>query len=180
MFSHFPTFKFGDYTVRAINAQKDALGFFNYVNKDEVSSFIGEDSVPETVDKAYQELNYWGSLFSLGRSYYWTIANEKDEIVGTVGFNNISRQHLRGELSYDLDPKYWGKGIMTNAVFLILEFALQKMGLVRIQATVGQHNPRSIKLLESLNFKKEGELAKYEKLQGKHYDFYMYAVTRNV
>ncbi|MDX1924448.1 MAG: GNAT family protein, partial [Rickettsiaceae bacterium] len=92
--------------------------------------------------------------------------------------NNISSQHCRGEISYDLDKNYWGKGIMINAVFKIVEFAFGKLNLVRIQATVGKHNPRSIKLLENLNFKKEGELACYEKLKGKHYDFYMYAITR--
>jgi ribosomal-protein-alanine N-acetyltransferase len=180
MFDEFPIFQFGEYRVRQIDAARDAQRFFDYVTKDEVSNFIGSDSIPQNVDQAYRELNYWGSLFAMGRSYYWAISNKNDEIIGTAGFNNISRQHQRGEISYDLDKNYWGNGIMTNAIFQIIEYSFQKLELVRIQATVGKHNPRSIKLLESLNFKKEGELAKYEKLKGKHYDFYMYAVTRNV
>ncbi len=180
MFSEFPSFKFGDYGLRPINAEKDAKLFFEYINQKDVSDFIGEDSVPKTIEDAYNELKYWASLFSYKRSYYWSIVNEKDEIIGTAGFNNISVQHLRGELSYDLNKHYWGKGIMTNAVFHIVEFGLKKLGLVRIQATVGQHNSRSLKLIENIGFKREGELSKYEKLKGKHYDFYMYAVTRNV
>ncbi len=180
MFSNFPIFKFGSYSMREINPTKDAELFYKYINQDEVSDFIGADSVPTSVEAAYRELAYWSSLFSLRRSYYWTIANGKDEIIGTAGYNNISVQHLRGEISYDLDKNYWGNGIMTNALFNMLEHAFKEMGLVRIQATVGQHNPRSIKVLESLGFKKEGELSKYEKLKGKHYDFFMYAITRNV
>lgn len=180
MFSEFPVFYFGEYKVRQINPQRDAELFYQYINQKEVSDFIGADSVPKTVEGAYRELSYWASLYSIGRSYYWAIANEKDEIIGTAGFNTISLQHLRAELSYDLNKEYWGKGIMTNTLFKIMEFALSKLDLVRIQATVGQHNIRSIKLLESLNFKKEGELAKYERLKGKHYDFFMYAITRNI
>ena len=180
MFTEFPRFEFGQYAMREINPAKDAELFFKYINQKEVSDFIGADSVPATIDGALRELNYWASLYTLGRSYFWAVVNEKDEIIGTAGFNNISRQHLRGEISYDLDKNYWGSGIMTNAIFNIVKFSFETLGLVRIQATVGQHNPRSIKLLENLGFKKEGELAKYERLKGKHYDFYMYAITRNV
>ena len=180
MFTEFPTFKFGNYALREINAVQDAELFYKYILQEEVSDFIGADSIPNNVNHAQRELAYWGSLFSLGRSYYWAIANELNQIIGTAGFNNISRQHLRGEISYDLDKNYWGRGIMTNAVYNIVEHAFNKMGLVRIQATVGQHNPRSIKTLENLGFKKEGELVNYERLKGKHHDFFMYAVTRNV
>ncbi len=180
MFIEFPSFKFGDYALRSINPEKDAERFLKYINQEEVSDFIGEDSVPKSYDAALNELKYWSSLFLYQRSYYWSVVDGNDEIIGTAGFNNISRQHLRGELSYDLDKNYWGKGIMTNAIFHIIEFSFKKMGLVRIQATVGQHNLRSLKLLENLGFKREGELSKYEKLKGKHYDFYMYAITRNV
>lgn len=180
MFEHFPIFTFGEYKVRQIDPKKDAKDFLNYINQEEVSDFIGADSVPKNIDEAYKELSYWASLYLLRRSYYWAIANQDDQIIGTVGFNAISIQHERAELSYDLDKAYWGKGIMTNALFKIIEFAFLNLGIVRIQATVGQHNLRSIKLLESLNFIKEGELAKYEKLKGKHYDFYMYAITRTL
>ncbi len=180
MYREFPQFDFGSFKLRQINAAKDAASFLNYIKKDEVSDFIGEDSVPKNIDQAFRELSYWGSLFPMGRSFYWAIANEKDEIIGTVGYNNISMQHLRAELSYDLNRDYWGSGIMTNSIFKIIEFSFQKLDLVRIQATVGQHNTRSIKLLETLSFKREGELSKFEKLKGKHYDFYMYATTRNV
>lgn len=180
MFSNFPIYDFGAYKLRQIIAEKDAPFFFKYINKEEVSDFICADNVPKNVDQAYRELQYWSSLFQMQRSYYWAIANENDDLIGTAGFNNISTQHLRGEISYDLDKNFWGRGIMTNVLFKILEFSFKDLDLVRIQATVGQHNPRSIKILENLNFKKEGELSKYEKLKGKHYDFYMYAVTRNV
>ena len=180
MFSHFPKFEFGDYSLREINPAIDAPYFYEYVTKDEVCSFIGEDNVPKSIEQAKQELSYWASLFGLRRSYYWAIAGLENEMIGTAGFNNISKAHLRGELSYDLNPKYWGNGIMTNALFRIIEHAFNEMGLVRIQATVAQHNERSFKIMENLGFKKEGELAKYERLKGKHYDFYMYAITRRV
>ena len=180
MFSEFPLFEFENFNVRQINPEKDAPSFFNYINKSVVSDFIGADNVPKTIEQAQQELAYWASLYALGRSYYWSIVNQDDKIIGTAGFNNISKQHLRGEISYDLDPEYWGRGIMTNTIFKIIEFGFTELELVRIQATVAIHNNKSIKLMENLGFKKEGELACYEKLKGKHYDFYIYGITRRV
>ncbi|NDB84605.1 MAG: N-acetyltransferase [Alphaproteobacteria bacterium] len=180
MFDEFPVFNFGDYKLREINARRDAELFYKYINNDRVTMFLGQDSIPTTLSHASAELQYWANLFYSRRSYYWAIANQIDEIIGTAGFNHVSVQHARAELSYDLSPEYWGRGVMINAIFKILEYAFTKLALVRVQATVGQHNLRSIKLLENLSFKREGELASYEKLQGKHYDFYMYALTRQV
>lgn len=179
-FPEFPRFEFDNFIVRAINPNLDAPHFLEYVSKPIVSDFIGSDNVPKNLDEAHRELTYWASLYALGRSYFWSIADLDNKMIGTAGFNNISRQHYRGEISYDLDPNYWGKGIMTNTIFKIIEFAFQEMELVRIQATVAKHNERSIKLMENLGFKKEGELSKYERLKGAHYDFYMYGITREV
>ncbi|MDX1916856.1 MAG: GNAT family protein [Rickettsiaceae bacterium] len=178
MFFEFPTFNFGDYHLREIDARNDADLFYKYITTNEVSKFLGQDSIPKTAAHATAELQYWANLFYSRRSYYWAIANQNNDIIGTAGFNHVSQQHARAELSYDLNPEYWGKGIMINTLYKILEYSFNTLELVRIQATVGQHNVRSIKLLENLNFRKEGELACYEKLQGKHYDFYMYAITR--
>lgn len=180
MYSDFPVFEFGNYRLREIDVVRDAQRFLDYIGHEEVSSFIGASSVPQNIEEAFSELQYWAGLFKTGRSYYWAVANEADEIIGTLGFNNISNQHSRAEISYDLDKNYWGKGIMINSVFKIIEFAFQQLGVVRIQATVGTHNLRSIKLLESLSFKQEGTLAKYERLKGKYHDFYMYAIVRDV
>jgi [ribosomal protein S5]-alanine N-acetyltransferase len=180
MFERFPTFEIGEYKLRQIAPAKDAKLFYEYINHPIVNDFIGADNVPKSLEESQRELAYWYSLFALGRSYYWAIANSRDEIIGTAGFNNISTQHLRAEISYDLNPEYWGNGIMTNALFYIIEFALKEIELVRIQATVAQDNARSIKIMENLGFKREGELAKYERLKNKHHDFYMYAITRKV
>ncbi|MDX2050565.1 MAG: GNAT family protein [Rickettsiaceae bacterium] len=181
MISGFPYFYLENgFKLRQIDPYNDSKFFREYITDEEVSAFIAEDSVPKNIDAAIAELSYWGGLYNTGRGYYWAIANENNEIIGTAGFNSISFQHMRGEISYDLSRKYWGKGVMSMALSQILNFAFLTLELVRVQATVGKDNMRSIFLLERLNFIREGSLAKYEKLQNKHLDFYMYAITRNL
>lgn len=181
MFEEFPKFEFNEFILREIDPLYDAQKFLEYISNRNVSKFIGDDSVPKTLESAILELRYWASLFKMQRSYYWAIADKfTNNIIGTIGYNSINKQHKRGELSYDLSQKFWGRGIMTRSIEKIIDFSFNDLGLVRIQATVGMHNERSIKILEKLNFKREGELAKYECLEDKFFDFYMYAVTRDI
>ncbi|MDR0329531.1 MAG: GNAT family N-acetyltransferase, partial [Rickettsia sp.] len=99
---------------------------------------------------------------------------DNNKLIGTAGFNTVSTMHLKAEISYDLDPAFWGKGIMLKSIKAILRF-IEYAGIVRTQATVINDNIRSINVLERCNFVKEGLLKKYEIVQGVHRDYYIYA-----
>lgn len=164
------------FCLREISPESDAAIFMEYVLDPEVNQFMAASSIPSNVSEAVSELEYWYRLSRYGNSYYWAIANDADEIVGTAGFNSIYSTHKRAELSYELSRKYWGRGVMSSALRYILKTVIAKEKIVRTQATVAQHNHRSMHLLERLGFKCEGELAKYECLGGKFYDFFMYSL----
>ena len=174
-FAPFPVLDLGDIILREIST-KDSECYYLYMNREEVVQFITQDNIPQTYEDAIEEVNYWGGLFSTRRSVYWAIAlKENNKMIGTAGFNHISFVNSRAEISYDLNPEYWGKGLMLKAIKGILKFADYKLQLTRIQATVMASNQRSIKLLERCGFKEEGFLQRYEVVQGQHRDYYMYA-----
>ena len=178
LFGPFPTIDLNDVILREMN-DGDAEAYFNYMSRSEMSSFLTSDNTPANLDKALEEVRYWGTLFSKKRSFYWGIAlKTNDQLIGSLGFNVISPSHLKGEISYDLDYDYWGKGIMLKSVKAILKYADMQLGLARMQATVITENIRSINLLERCGFKKEGYLEKYEIVEGVHKDYYMYARVR--
>lgn len=166
------------YRLREIDPAQDCESFFSYMNHPEVRRFVSSDNIPKNSLSAKYELGYWRDLFYKKYGYYWTIENPAGIMVGTAGYNAIHAHHLRADISYDLDPNYWGKGIMTNALQEVITFALDKLGVMRIQATVDCDNLRSVKLLEKYHFVREGKLAKYEFLDGVHRDLFMYALTR--
>ena len=173
-FHQFPELDLGDIILREIELS-DTQDYFDYMNRDEMESFLTKDNRPETLEKAEEEMKYWGNLFPSKRSIYWAIAlKSTNQMIGTAGFNQISFPHARADISYDLSPDYWGKGIMLKSVKAILQFADQALEIIRVQATVITDNERSIKLLERCSFKQEGVLKKYEIVEGKHKDYYMY------
>jgi len=173
-FSDFPAMDLGNIILREIT-KNDAFDYYSYMNRSEMDAYLTKDNQPQTVESAEEEVTYWGSLFPNKRSFYWGIAlKNNNKLIGTAGFNTISFANSRAEISYDLDPDYWGKGVMLRSIKSILKFADNQLGIVRVQATVIIDNERSIKLLERCGFKKEGVMPKYEVVEGIHKDYYMY------
>ncbi|MGG2101244.1 GNAT family N-acetyltransferase [Stenotrophomonas sp. NRRL B-14846] len=103
-----------------------------------------------------------------------------DQLIGTVGLNGVDPWHGRGELAYDLDPRWQGQGLATHAARGVLDWAHGTCGLVRIQATVLDSNARSIALLERLGMQREGRLRAYRHVRGQPRDFWMYAHVNGV
>jgi [ribosomal protein S5]-alanine N-acetyltransferase len=86
----------------------------------------------------------------------WGIVDPSDnKLIGTFGFWRIIHQHCRAEIGYSLHPDYWGKGIMTKAFKILLEFGFDKLQLHSIEANVNPGNLASIRLLERIGFRKE-------------------------
>jgi ribosomal-protein-alanine N-acetyltransferase len=166
---------FDNFVLRELRAA-DSIAYFRYMNDENVAQYIASYSLPKSISHAIEELRYWGGLFPGKKSIYWGIAvKDTNELIGTIGYNNIWHNHHKGELSYDLDFAYWGQGIMAESLSQVLKFSQDFIGLVRVQATIINSNTRSIKLLEKLDFICEGLLQKYEYLHNEFRDSFMYA-----
>ena len=171
----FPVLDLNDIVLREIE-ESDAEDYLNYMSRPDMEAFFTDSNRPLNIDQSINELKYWASLFHNKRSFYWAIAlKSTNRLIGTAGFNIISINHSRAEISYDLDPEFWSHGIMIKSIKAILKFADFALALTRVQATVIVDNNRSIKVLERCGFTREGFLKKYEVVQGEHKDYYMYA-----
>ncbi|PLZ02906.1 N-acetyltransferase [Burkholderia sp. WAC0059] len=96
-------------------------------------------------------------------------------LAGTVGFHSVSALDGRAEVTYDLAPAYWGRGIARAICRSVTEWAFDEYGFARVQATVLDTNARSQRVLETSGFVYEGLLRNYWKMNGKPRDFRMYA-----
>ncbi|MEM5879615.1 MAG: GNAT family protein [Candidatus Aenigmatarchaeota archaeon] len=114
-------------------------------------------------------------------SYEFSIVlKETGEIIGGIGLINISKFHKNAELGYWLAKKYWGQGLMSEAMKLILDFGFNKLKLHKIYARVYKPNKRSSHLLEKFGFKLEGNFRKHLKgrFSNKWYDELRYGLLR--
>lgn len=80
---------------------------------------------------------------------------------GSIGvFRKDDVYKKSAELGYWLGEPYWGKGVMTAAVYLMCRVAFSKLDIVRIAAEPFAHNKASLRVLEKAGFDVEGVLKK--------------------
>lgn len=90
---------------------------------------------------------------------YGLFDKKSGELVGTAGFHCwVHGEHPRAEIGFDLASKYWGQGLMQEALDVLIHVGFELMKLDFIEATVEQGNLRSQKLMEKMNFIKHEEL----------------------
>lgn len=94
---------------------------------------------------------------------YWLIINKENQKgIGFIGLKGIPDQNGYSEVGYSISPAYRGKGIMTEALSLLLNWALQFPACKGITATkVLKSNIGSNKVLNKCNFKLDSASEEY-------------------
>jgi RimJ/RimL family protein N-acetyltransferase len=101
------------------------------------------------------------------------------EAIGGIGFKlGIDIARLSVEMGYWLGEPFWGRGITTLAVQAASDWAFDEYKVIRIFATVFDHNTASMRVLEKSGFVREGVLRRSAIKNGVILDQVMYAKTR--
>ncbi|MGI8810976.1 MAG: GNAT family N-acetyltransferase [Pyrinomonadaceae bacterium] len=111
---------------------------------------------------------------------YFLICNGDDSaIAGTINLSQIFFGGFQNAyLGYQLFAGFTGRGLMTEAVRQILEFAFADLGLHRVEANVQPGNFPSIRVLERSGFTREGFSRRYLKIAGRWRDHERWAIIR--
>jgi len=99
--------------------------------------------------------------------------------VGAIGVRpgeDINR--LSAEIGYWLGEEYWNRGIVTEAVLAVTNYAFATLGLVRLYADVFEWNAASMRVLEKAGFQKEGVLRKSAMKDHQLVDQVVYAMVK--
>lgn len=110
----------------------------------------------------------------------FAIADKKTgEFIGCVGFFGYNPLFSRAELGYFISPKYWGKGFVTEAAQVLVNFGFSNLQLNRIEATVFPENGASIRILEKIGMQCEGLMRQHVIRDGQFRDRKLYALLRD-
>lgn len=97
------------------------------------------------------------------------------QALGYVGVSGLVWRHLRGSLGYWVAGAQRRQGLASAAVALLVPWAFQALGLVRVEAVVAVDNHASQRVLERNGFKPEGVLRAYYEMHGAWNDMVMFA-----
>ncbi|HMQ68321.1 MAG TPA: GNAT family N-acetyltransferase [Ignavibacteria bacterium] len=132
-----------------------------------------------TYEYQLRKLEYEKNLRECGSEYRYNIFKKDDpeRVIGNIAVSNIIRGILQSAfLGYSVDENENGKGFATEAVKEIIDFSFRDIRLHRIEANVIPSNTASVRVLEKLNFTKEGYSENYLKINGKWQDHIRFAL----
>ena len=139
----------------------------------------GEDptSITEVSNTVLRQRREWKS----GRSFALMLSLKTDptRLIGKIALNGVMRGAMHGAyLGYWMDVDHQNRGLCTEGIRAVVDFAFGPAALHRLQAAIMPHNPKSIRVIEKLGFRREGYAERYLQIAGKWEDHILYAQTR--
>ena len=99
-----------------------------------------------------------------------------EEVVGSIGFIYFDRDAKKTEIGYWIDREAEGRGIITRACRVLIDYAFDELAMNRIEIRCSTKNLRSAAVPERLGFVKEGVLRQAESLKDGLHDFNIYGL----
>lgn len=158
--------------------EKDAENVFEIFSDTEVMRYY--DLLPfKSMEEAHRQTRFFMQALADRTMIRWGIVlKENEKLVGTCGLFAFSDADKKAELGYELNRNYQRRGIMSEALPLVLDFAFSNSDINRIEAFIEIPNTASQLLAGKLGFIKEGEMRDYELCRGQLIDITLWALLR--
>jgi RimJ/RimL family protein N-acetyltransferase len=138
-------------------------------------SWCGENYLPSDATEWIQSRDF---AWATGAEYTFAVLDRQTgKFAGTVGLNQINRLHNFANLGFWVRTSLVKNGIATAATRLAARFALQQLGLHRVEILAVTANLASRRVAEKSGARAEGILRKRLVVHEKAYDAALYSLT---
>lgn len=160
------------------------------ITPDDVNEIFALRSNPETmkyiprplvttIDQAMEHIKMIQDKIVSSEGINWAITEKGNpKMIGIIGHYRIRWDHFRSEIGYMQLPEYHGKGIITEAIQLMVRFGFDDMKMHSLEAIIDPANLASAKVLEKNSFVKEAHIKENEFYEGKFLDTVIYSLLK--
>ncbi len=152
--------------------------FVEYMQDTEVTRYVMW-RLHTNVDQTLEFLKGCISAWDDGRRFPYVITfKEVDKPVGMVDFHING---LQAGIGYVIARAYWGQGYMSEAVRVIVKWALSQPSIYRVCADCDVENKASARVTEKVGMQREGIMRRYiihPNVSTEPRDCYLYAIVR--
>ncbi|MEH0741255.1 ribosomal protein S5-alanine N-acetyltransferase [Vibrio cholerae] len=164
----------GDVTLRTAEpTDGQMISDYFVANREHLRPWEPEREAPfYTCSGWTQRLIKLHELHKMGLGYYLLILDtDSGEMLGTISFSNISRFPAHTcTVGYSLGQNAQGRGVMTRALRLAVNYMFEIQNLHRINASYMPRNTRSEAVLQRVGFEAEGFAKAYLLINGQWED----------
>ncbi|TKC02078.1 GNAT family N-acetyltransferase [Pedobacter cryotolerans] len=174
-FTSFPTLETERLILRA-HTNADAKALFALRSNETVMKYIYRER-PKDIFDVQTLITTLNKGFENGDNLVWAIAlkNNPSEMIGEIGYYRTDFANHRAEIGYMLNPDYWRKGIISEALIKAIAFGFKNINLHSICADVSPENNASRQILLKHGFEKEAYFKERYYFQGKFLDSEIYS-----
>ncbi|EMI24767.1 GNAT family N-acetyltransferase [Rhodopirellula europaea] len=161
----------GDNVVlQSLTASDVDARYVDWLNDPEVNRFLESRFAQHTLESVK---DFVQSQCDDPRVHFWRIIeNESSTHVGNIKLGPIDPHHGVADIGLMIgDGSFRGRGIGSQSVRLVTEFALETLQLPKVTAHAYEVNEPSIRLFQSLGFQVEGRLRSHRMCDGKRITF---------
>jgi ribosomal-protein-alanine N-acetyltransferase len=149
--------------------------YYNWINSTEINQYLETRYFPRSYENIISHVK---NLDGQSNEIFFAICDkETDNHIGNIKLGPINWVHGFADISLLIgDKKFWGKGIGTQAIKAVCNFAFNTLNLHKLKAGCYERNIGSSKAFEKAGFLKEGVLKKQWKLNGEFCDQIIYGL----
>lgn len=137
--------------LRRFELEDAEMMFTNWANDPEVTRFLSwEPHGSLEVTKAL--LKSWVDEYEKLNHYNWAIVYDGD-LVGSISLVAIDEEVAGAEVGYCMSRRYWGRGIMAEALSAVLAYCFDELAFKEMYAKHHVDNPNSGKVMKKAGMK---------------------------
>ena len=176
LFDSFPLLSTPRLILRAL-ALTDLDDLYEYASDPEIDRYTPWDHY-KNIEEARENLNEFLEAYEKHGFWAWGIEHHADKkLIGIINFNKPGYDR-KVEVGYTIARKYWGQGLATEALQVLIQYGFEKLDVARIEAVILPENKASSKVLLKAGMQFEGLLRSYQVWKGKPSDLEMYAIVK--
>ena len=143
--------------LRSLRQSDINLTYLGWLNDPEINCYLETRFVPQSLESL---LAYWNDHRDDPNSPWFAIEIAENGLhIGNIKLGPINWLHRRADISLFIgNQDYWGKGIATEAILLISEWAFQDLDLYKLTSGIYSTNVASRRCFEKAGFELEATL----------------------
>jgi len=134
----------------------DADSMFAMLSDAETVKYWSNQPAKDSAE-ALRKLNEDLESAALGNSISWALSlHGEHKMIGKCVLFQFDQSNHRAEIGFILNRAYWRRGLMQQALEVVIKFGFEELKLHRLEADVDPGNTGSLAILEKLGFEREG------------------------
>lgn len=176
-FSNLPVLEDPEIILRPVKST-DLLALWDYLKDPLISEFTTWE-YHQTVEETQTYLGQVLGRYENGSVENWGIElRGVGALIGMIGFGSIDERHHNGEVGYVLGRQYWGKGLTSRALGLVVKEGFSVLRLEKIVGRCISENSGSKRVLEKAGFQNEGYFRNQFLKRNRFRDIVVYGLLR--